>query len=98
MPKEKKNPAGSKKNTGRTAARKAAKAAKAEPLPERDPFLRPGPYAALADRIGLSERTIRKAFGRDPITYQTACRIAKALQIDPFCFRCIEDHRGRKKP
>ena len=83
--------------------RPAKKEKKSDP-PDKSPAappdytLRLNPYAALADRIGLSERTVRKAFSRDPITWQTACRIAKHLQIDVYCFRCIEDNRGRKKP
>lgn len=55
------------------------------------------PYMGIGDRCRLSERTIRNAFARQPITWQTARIIAKALQIDMGHFRIKEDHRGHKK-
>lgn len=53
------------------------------------------PYLYIADATGLSERTIRNAFKREPITIATAIKISKATNIPTRCFRCIEDHRGR---
>ena len=55
------------------------------------------PFQGIADRCRLSERTVRKAFSRQPITWQTAVRIAKALQIDLGHFRIKVDNRGKKK-
>lgn len=56
-------------------------------------------YQYIAAVTGLSERTIRKAFKREAITWQTACKIRKYTGIPARCFRCIEDTRGthRKK-
>ena len=54
-------------------------------------------YAYIASLSGLSERTIRKAFKREPITWQTAVKIRKHTGIPTRCFRCIEDNRGRSK-
>ena len=55
------------------------------------------PYLFIADACNLSERTIRNAFARKPITYGTAVKISKATGIPTRCFRCIEDRRGRPK-
>lgn len=52
---------------------------------------------ALADKCGLSTTTIRKALSQKPITWQTACRIGRALGIRAGCFRIKEDNRGRRK-
>jgi hypothetical protein len=85
------------RKTSKTAKTvKPAKAVKAPP-PDELSADRPGPYQALADKAGVSERTMRKAMAREPITYQTASKIAKALSIPMFCFRCMEDMRGRNK-
>lgn len=46
-------------------------------------------FKALADRIRLSEVTIRKAFSHKPITWKTAVRIANALEVPIECF-CIK--------
>lgn len=54
-------------------------------------------YKALADRVRLSEPTIRKALSRRPITYRTARRIAEFLSVPIECFRIIEDGRGKRK-
>ncbi|WP_176013639.1 hypothetical protein [Victivallis sp. Marseille-Q1083] len=54
------------------------------------------PYKGVADRCGLSEKTIRTAFAKKPITYQTACRIAKHTGIPVQYFRIKDDRRGRK--
>ena len=57
-------------------------------------------YKLIGDKCRLSEKTIRTAFQRRPVTYQTAMKIAKALQVDTIdCFRIKTDNRGkRKKP
>ena len=55
------------------------------------------PYMGIGDRCRLSEKTIRNAFARKPITWQTARIIANALQIDMGHFRIKQDNRGRKK-
>ena len=52
---------------------------------------------ALADKCGHSTTTIRKAHSQKPITWQTACRIGKALGIRAACFRIKEDNRGRNR-
>lgn len=56
------------------------------------------PYKILADKCRLHENTIRNAFARKPVTYQTACRIAKNLGIPVEAFRIKDDRRGRKSP
>lgn len=55
------------------------------------------PYMGIGDRCRLSEKTIRNAFARKPITWQTARIIANALQIDMGHFRIKQDNRGRPK-
>jgi hypothetical protein len=60
-------------------------------------ILTQNPYLYIADVCGLSERTIRNAFNRHPITFGTAAKIAKNFNIPARCFRCIEDRRGRPK-
>ena len=55
------------------------------------------PFQGIADRCRLSERTVRKAFSRQPVTWQTAARLSKALQIDLGHFRIKTDNRGKKK-
>ena len=65
-----------------------------EPIMENDSL---NPYKGIADLCGLSDITIRKAFARKPITYQTACRIANRIKIPVECFRIKADTRGMKK-
>ncbi|MBQ9088644.1 MAG: hypothetical protein IJY46_07680 [Lentisphaeria bacterium] len=56
-------------------------------------------YKLIGDRCFLSEKTVRTAFARRPITYQTACKLRKALNLPTLdCFRIKVDNRGRKKP
>lgn len=55
------------------------------------------PYTAIADNCNLSERTIRDAFARKPVTRQTACIISKHTNIDIIHFRIKMDNRGRNK-
>ncbi len=54
-------------------------------------------FREIAGKCGLSERTIRTAFSRKPITYRTARRIATRLGIRIACFVIKEDRRGRGK-
>lgn len=65
-------------------------------LTENDNYIQ-NPYLYIANACNLSERTIRNAFNRQPITYGTAAKIAKNFNIPVRCFRCIEDRRGRPK-
>ena len=62
-----------------------------------DLYQDPGAFRAIADKCGLSERTIRNAFANKPITWQTACRIAKHLGIRAASFRIKVDRRGKRK-
>ena len=55
------------------------------------------PYLGIADKCRLSERTVRNAFAKKPVTWQTARRIAGAIGIDLADFRIKPDNRGRKK-
>ena len=55
------------------------------------------PYRGIADKCRLSERTVRSAFARKPVTWDTARKIAVACGIDMREFRIKEDNRGRKK-
>lgn len=55
------------------------------------------PYMGIGDKCRLSERTIRNAFARKPVTWQTARIISNALHIDMGHFRIKEDNRGRNK-
>lgn len=64
-------------------------------MPEDD-FIQ-NPYLFIADTCGLSERTVRNAFARKPITFETAAKISKNFNIPGRCFRRIEDRRGRPK-
>lgn len=57
----------------------------------------PNPYKLLGDACRLSERTIRSAFARKPITWQTACIIARHARIPVAGFRIKDDLRGCKK-
>lgn len=59
---------------------------------------RRNPYTGVADNCRLSERTIRNAFAMKPVTYQTACIIAKSIGIDIYHFRIKVDNRGKRKP
>ena len=54
-------------------------------------------FLAIADKCGLSERTIRSAFGNKPVTWQTAVKIAKALDVDLREIRIKADNRGRRQ-
>jgi len=55
------------------------------------------PYRGIADKCRLSERTVRTAFSKKPVTWETARKIAAACGIDmrEFCIKA--DNRGRKK-
>lgn len=65
---------------------------------EPEVYERPrNPYMGIGDKCRLSERTIRNAFARKPITWQTARIISNVLHIDMGHFRIKEDNRGRNK-
>jgi hypothetical protein len=53
-------------------------------------------FKACADRCGFSVVTIKNAFQYKPVTYQTAHKISKILNIPIECFNIKEDNRGRK--
>ena len=56
------------------------------------------PFRAIGDKCRLSERTIRNAFSKQAIPYNTACKIAHAAGGIPIgAFRIKEDRRGKKK-
>lgn len=55
------------------------------------------PYRGIADKCRLSERTVRSAFAKRPVTWETARRIARACGIDLREFRIKVDNRGRNK-
>lgn len=55
-------------------------------------------YKLIGDKCRLSEKTVRTAFSRKAVTYQTARLLANALDIDTVdCFVIKTDHRGRNK-
>ncbi len=56
------------------------------------------PYRGIADKCRLSERTVRTAFSRKPVTWETARKIARACGIDMREFAIKADNRGRRKP
>lgn len=67
-------------------------------MKDQEEYTRPlNPYQWIGDQCRLSERTIRTAFARKPITWQTACIIAKNFRIPANCFRIKDDRRGTKK-
>lgn len=55
------------------------------------------PYRGIADKCRLSERTVRSAFAKKPVTWDTARKIAVACGIDMREFRIKEDNRGRNR-
>ena len=55
-------------------------------------------FRLIGDKCNLSEKTVRNAFSRKPITWATACRLRNALALPTTdCFRIKEDNRGRNK-
>lgn len=55
-------------------------------------------YRLIGDMCRLSEKTVRNAFSRKPVTWQTACTIVKHLNLPTTaCFRIKPDNRGRNK-
>lgn len=55
-------------------------------------------YKLIGDKCRLSEKTVRTAFAKKPITYQTALLLCRALDLDTVnCFRIKTDNRGRNK-
>ena len=66
--------------------------------PEEEPYERPpNAFQGVGDRGRLSERTVRNAFSRKPITWGTAQTLSHVLKIPMGCFRIKEDMRGRNK-
>lgn len=59
---------------------------------------RPTPFKGIADNAGFSERLVRDAFHGNKITYQTACRIARAANVPVEYFRIKADRRGQRDP
>lgn len=55
-------------------------------------------YKLIGDKCNLSEKTVRTAFARKPVTWQTACKLRKALNLaTAACFKIKSDNRGKKK-
>ena len=67
------------------------------PVTTADPQDLQNPYKFIGDQCRLSERTIRTAFSKKPITWQTARIIEKHTGIPTYCFRIKPDNRGTKK-
>ena len=65
--------------------------------PEEEYSRPPNAYQGVGDRCRLSERTVRNAFSRKPITWGTAQMLSHVLKIPMGCFRIKEDMRGRNK-
>lgn len=55
-----------------------------------------GPYDGLAARFSVSAMTVRTAFSRKPITYRTALKLSRGLDIPVECFCVKIDKRGKK--
>lgn len=54
-------------------------------------------YKLIGDKCNLSEKTVRTAFSKKPVTWQTACRLRRALDLPTLdCFRIKTDNRGKK--
>lgn len=54
-------------------------------------------YKAIADKCRISEKTVRNAFSRKPVTLPVAARIANNIKIPLECFRIKYDQRGQNK-
>lgn len=67
------------------------------PATTADPQDLQNPYKFIGDQCRLSERTIRTAFSKKPITWTTARIIEKHTGIPTYCFRIKPDNRGTKK-
>lgn len=66
--------------------------------PEKESYVRPpNAFQMVGDRCRLSERTVRDAFARKPITWQTAQTLSHVLMIPIGCFRIKTDQRGMNK-
>lgn len=68
-----------------------------QPATTADPQDLQNPYKFIGDQCRLSERTIRTAFSKKPITWTTARIIEKHTGIPTYCFRIKPDNRGTKK-
>lgn len=55
-------------------------------------------YKLIGDKCHLSEKTVRNAFSKKPITFQTAMMLCRVLEFDTSnCFVIKTDNRGRSK-
>lgn len=55
-------------------------------------------FKLIGDKCRLSEKTVRSAFSKKPVTWQTACKICNAIDLPTTaCFRIKSDNRGRNK-
>lgn len=62
------------------------------------PFPTTNAYKLIGDRCRLSERTVRDAFSKKPVTMQTALRLCRLLEFDTVnCFTIKPDQRGKNK-
>ena len=62
---------------------------------EKGPYI--NAFQIIGDECRLSEKTIRIAFARKPITLQTANKIYKHWGIPLQAFRIKRDTRGQRK-
>lgn len=77
--------------------KKSPAASHLPPPATADPADLQNPYKFIGDQCRLSERTIRTAFSKKPITWTTARIIEKHTGIPTYCFRIKPDNRGTKK-
>lgn len=55
-------------------------------------------YKLIGDKCRLSEKTVRNAFAKKPVTLHTASLLSHALGFDTvMCFTIKQDNRGKKK-
>ena len=67
-------------------------------MKEEELIINTNAYKLIGDKCHLSERTVRTAFSKKPITWQTAMALCRALRFDTTnCFVIKEDNRGRGK-
>ena len=62
------------------------------PVTTADPQDLQNPYKFIGDQCRLSERTIRTAFSKKPITWTTARIIEKHTGIPTYCFQIGRAH------
>ena len=67
-------------------------------MKQQDLIIDTNAYKLIGDKCHLSERTVRNAFSKKPVTYQTALALCRALDFDTTnCFVIKSDQRGRNK-